>query len=114
MIYARHLAQTIADGGLSIKKILSLPDEAIRIELKKIKGIGDWTADVFLLMALQRTDIFPTGDLAMMNSLKKIMQLPQDTPKEEILLLAERWRPHRSLATMILWHAYLEDRKIKG
>ncbi|HEY4874842.1 MAG TPA: DNA-3-methyladenine glycosylase 2 family protein [Puia sp.] len=114
IIYARHLASSIVNGELSIKKIQLLPDDEIRNELKKIKGIGDWTVDVFLLMALQRTNIFPTGDLAMMNSLKKTKQLPHHATKEEILLLAESWKPHRSLATMILWHRYLEERKIKA
>ena len=113
IIYAKHLASSMLNGELRIKKIHLLPDDEIRDELKKIKGIGDWTVDIFLLMALQRADVFPTGDLAMMNSLKKIKQLPSHTAKEEILLLAERWKPHRSLATMILWHCYIKDRNLK-
>jgi|SRR5579871_2863364 len=112
-IYARHLATSMVTGELSIKKILKLSDDDIRSELKKIKGIGDWTVDVFLLMALQRADVFPTGDLAMINSLKKVKQLPQHTSREEIIILAEKWKPHRSIATMILWHSYLEERKPK-
>ena len=111
IIYARHLAESIVNGELSIKKIHLLPDDEIRNELKKIKGIGDWTVDVFLLMALQRTNIFPTGDLAMMNSLKKVKQLSPKITKEEIIVMAESWKPHRSIATMILWHSYLEERK---
>jgi DNA-3-methyladenine glycosylase II len=113
IIYARHLASSIVNGELSIKKLSGLYDDEIRNKLKKIKGIGDWTVDVFLLMALQRTNIFPTGDLAMMNSLKKTKQLPPHSTKEEILLLAEYWKPHRSIATMILWHRYIIERKIK-
>jgi DNA-3-methyladenine glycosylase II len=111
IIYARHLAQAIVNGELSLKKLSSLHDDEIRNELKKIKGIGDWTVDVFLLMALQRTNIFPTGDLAMMNSLKKVKQLSSKVTKEEIIVMAESWKPHRSIATMILWHRYLEERK---
>ncbi|HLY72157.1 MAG TPA: hypothetical protein VKR53_20630 [Puia sp.] len=114
IIYARHLATSIVKGDLSIRKLRSLHDDEIRHKLKKIKGIGDWTVDVFLLMALQRSNIFPTGDLAMINSLKKTKQLPPNTTKDEIILLAESWKPHRSLATMILWHRYLEDRKMKA
>jgi DNA-3-methyladenine glycosylase II len=113
IIYSRHLATSIVNGKLSIKKISGLPDDEIRNELKKIKGIGDWTVDVFLLMALQRTDIFPVGDLAMMNSLKKTKKLLHHVTKEDILKLSERWKPHRSIASMIFWHAYLEERKIK-
>jgi DNA-3-methyladenine glycosylase II len=113
MVYARHLASAIVNGELSIKKICKLPDDEIRVELKKIKGIGDWTVDVFLLMGLQRSDIFPTGDLAMMNSLKKNKQLPRDTATEAILVMAEDWKPHRSIASMIFWHSYLEERRKK-
>jgi DNA-3-methyladenine glycosylase II len=113
MVYARHLASAIVNGELSINKIRRLNDDEIRAELKKIKGIGDWTVDVFLLMGLQRSDIFPTGDLAMMNSLKKNKQLPRDTATEAILLMAERWKPHRSIASMIFWHSYIEERTKK-
>jgi DNA-3-methyladenine glycosylase II len=112
-VYARHLAEAILNGELSIGKIVLLTDEEIRNELKKIKGIGDWTVDIFLVMGLQRADIFPLGDLAVINSLKKVKQLPHHTSKERILLLAERWKPHRSVAAMILWHSYIIDRKLK-
>lgn len=112
-VYARHLATSIVNGELSIKKIVLLEDDMIRNELKKIKGIGDWTVDVFLLMALQRTDIFPTGDLAMINSFKKVKQLPHHATRQEITKLAEGWKPHRSIATMLLWHNYLSERNIK-
>ncbi|MBS1934777.1 MAG: DNA-3-methyladenine glycosylase 2 family protein [Bacteroidetes bacterium] len=111
--YAKHLAWSIVNGELSIRKIVLLDDEDIRKALKKIKGIGDWTVDVFLLMALQRADIFPTGDLAMIKSLKKVKQLAEHTSKEEIIVLAEKWKPHRSVATMILWHSYIKEKKIK-
>ena len=113
IIYARHLALSIENGELSIKKICDLCDDEIRNELTKMKGIGNWTVDVFLLMALQRTDVFPVGDLAMMNSLKKIKQLHDLTTKEEILNLSESWKPYRSIAVMIFWHAYIEERNIK-
>ena len=113
IIYARHLAWSMGNGELSIRKLINLPDDEIRNELKKIKGIGDWTVDVFLLMALQRADIFPVGDLAMMNSLKKTKQLPHHISKEEILEMSESWAPHRSIAAMIFWHAYIQERDIK-
>jgi DNA-3-methyladenine glycosylase II len=113
IIYARHLAWSMGNGELSIRKLINLPDDEIRNELKKIKGIGDWTVDVFLLMALQRADIFPVGDLAMMNSLKKKKQLPHHISKEEILEMSESWAPHRSIAAMIFWHAYIQERDIK-
>jgi DNA-3-methyladenine glycosylase II len=112
-VYARALSIAIQNGELSIERLKKWADDEIRYELKKIKGIGDWTVDVFLLMALQRADIFPTGDLAMMNSLKKHKQLAAQTPKEEILILAEKWKPYRSIASMIFWHVYIIERDIK-
>ena len=112
-VYARCLATAIVSKKLDLKKLSSATDDTIRTELKKIKGIGDWTVDIYLLFVLQRSDIFPTGDLAMMNALKEIKQLPKHTSKEEILQLAEAWRPHRSLATMLLWHHYIKTRNIK-
>jgi DNA-3-methyladenine glycosylase II len=68
---------------------------------------------VYLLFALQRTDIFPLGDLAMVNALKEVKQLSRETKQEELLKLGERWRPYRSIATMLLWHYYIQKRGIK-
>ncbi len=112
-IYARHLAASIVNGELSIKKIVSASNDEIRSELTKIKGIGNWTVDIFLLMGLQRSDIFPIGDLAVINSLKKHKELPHHISREEILLLTERWKPHQSVAAMILWQAYIKERNIR-
>ena len=111
--YARELATAIVSKKLNLKKLGNATDDEIRVELKKIKGIGDWTVDIYLLFVLQRSDVFPTGDLAMMNALKSIKQLPKHTTKEEIIAIAESWRPHRSLATMLLWHHYIKTRNIK-
>jgi len=112
-IYARHLAEAVLSKKIDLEKLNKQHDDIIRKELKTIKGIGDWTVDVYLLMALHRTDIFPVGDLAMMNSLKKMKQLPAHTPKEDILQMAEKWRPYRSLAAMLFWHIYIIERNIK-
>jgi DNA-3-methyladenine glycosylase II len=112
-VYARQLAEAIVSKQLNLKKLSALPDEQVRQELKRIKGIGDWTVDVYLLFALQRCDLFPTGDLAMINALKEVKRLPHHISKEKILLLAETWRPHRSIATMLLWHYYIQKRGIK-
>lgn len=111
MVYARHLAETILSKKIQLKKLPALPDEEIRTTLKQVKGIGDWTSDVFLMFALQRTDIFPIGDLAMVNALKAIKKLPKQTAKEELLQMAEAWRPYRSIASMLLWHHYLNTNK---
>ena len=113
IMYARELATTIKNKKLVLKNLTYKQEDEIRHELKKIKGIGDWTVDVYLMHALQRTDLFPLGDIALVNSLKEIKKLPVHITKEEMLKIAEPWRPHRTIAAMILWHAYIKKRGIK-
>jgi DNA-3-methyladenine glycosylase II len=112
-IYARHLSAGFFSKQLNLKKLSLLPDEKIREELKRIKGIGDWTVDIYLLFALQRTNIFPTGDLAMINAFKEIKKLEKQISKEEIVALSENWKPHRSIGTILLWHYYIQKRGLR-
>lgn len=113
IIYARELAKAVQTKQVSFKRFIFLPDEEIRAELIKMKGIGPWTIDVYLMHALQRMDLFPLGDVALVNSLKEVKQLPKDITKEEMLKIALPWRPYRTIAAMILWHAYIQKRGIK-
>jgi len=113
IIYARELAKAIQSKQLRLNKFSNSHEDEIRVELKKIKGIGDWTVDVYLMHALQRTDLFPLGDIALVNSLKEIKQLHAHTTKEKMLKISEPWRPYRTIASMILWHAYIQKRGIK-
>lgn len=110
MVYARHLAQAIQENDLNLVDMSGLPDEHVRFALKRIKGIGDWTADIYLIFALQRTDVFPIGDLAMVNAFKEVKKLDDGISKEELNNLSEIWSPHRSIATMLLWHYYIKKR----
>jgi len=112
-VYARCLGNAITSREIILKDFGALDDAQIRQQLKAIKGIGDWTVDVYLLFVLHRTDIFPIGDLAMVKALKEVKQLPKTTTAQELLKLAEKWRPHRSVATMLLWHYYLQKKRIK-
>jgi len=113
IVYARELAQAIQSRKLNLKKLTSLPDEEVRTILIQLKGIGHWTIDVYLMHAMQRTDLFPLGDIALVNSLKETKRLPKDISKEEMLAIAEAWRPNRTIAAMILWHSYIKKRGIK-
>ena len=113
-VYAKCLAEAMVAKQISLKKFHALEDADVRQQLKMIKGIGDWTVDVYLLFVLQRTDVFPLGDLAMVNALKEVKKLSKETSKEKLLALSEAWKPHRSLATMLLWHYYLQKRGIKS
>jgi|SRR5689334_10033503 len=112
-VYARCLANAIVSKQIVLKTFSKLDDAEIRHQLKTIKGIGDWTVDVYLLFALQRTDIFPLGDLAMANALREVKELPRETKQEDLLKLAKRWQPYRSIATMLFWHYYIEKKGIK-
>jgi DNA-3-methyladenine glycosylase II len=112
-VYVRLLAQAIQSRQLQLKKLHVLPDEAVRTQLKQIKGIGDWTADVYLMHALQRTDLFPLGDIALVNSLKHNKQLPATISKEDMLTIAAPWKPYRTIAAMILWHEYIKRKNIQ-
>ncbi len=113
MGYARGLAEAVQSKKIVLKKLTALPDEEVRAILIQLKGIGNWTIDVYLMHALQRTDLFPLGDIALVNSLKETKQLPKDINKEEMLKIAEPWRPYRTIASMILWHSYIKKRNIK-
>ncbi len=113
MGYARHLAEAIVSKRLNLRKLSTSTNEEIRDELKQIKGIGDWTVDIYLLFALQRTDIFPVGDLAMINAFKEIKKVEKNVSRDEIIAIAEQWKPHRSIATMLLWHYYIQKRGIR-
>ena len=113
IVYVRELATAIQSKQLQLQKFGTAPDEVIRTELKKIKGIGDWTVDVYLMHALQRTDLFPLGDIALVNSLKEVKNLHPHVTKEEMYAIAEPWRPYRTIAAMILWHAYIQKRGIR-
>lgn len=113
IIYARELANAVQIKQIVLKRFKNAHEDEIRHQLKKIKGIGDWTVDVYLMHALQRTDLFPLGDIALVNSLKEVKVLPKDISNEEMLKIAEPWRPYRTIAAMILWHAYIKKRNIK-
>ena len=112
-IYARALAESLLSGKIRLKDCTNHHDDHVRLQLRQVKGVGDWTIDVYLLFALQRTDVFPIGDLAMIKALKEIKQLDKSVGKESLLKIADNWRPYRSVATMILWHHYLSIRNTK-
>ncbi|MBG9375776.1 DNA-3-methyladenine glycosylase 2 family protein [Panacibacter sp. DH6] len=112
MVYARHLAAAIMQGEFNLESLAELEDDDLRTTMKKLKGIGDWTTDVFMMMVLHRCDCFPTGDIALVKSTKEVKNLPADTGKAAILAIADDWRPYRTIAAFILWHAYIKKRNI--
>jgi DNA-3-methyladenine glycosylase II len=106
-IYLRHLAQALVSGQLNLAELEDREDAEIRTKLTALKGIGHWTTDVYLMFVLQHADVFPVGDLAAVNAMKKVKKLPTDTTKEQLLEISLAWKPYRTIATMLLWHFYL-------
>lgn len=110
-VYARCLAEAIISKQVNLKKLATASNEEVRNTLIQVKGIGNWTVDVYLMMVLQRCDLFPSGDIALINSAKEVLQLPPQTTKEAVLTIAQKWVPYRTIAAYLLWHAYLCKRK---
>ena len=108
--YLLHLSESIVSGELSFTKLSRMSDDDARITLTRIKGIGLWSADVYLLMAMRRADIWPAGDLALAVAMQELMGLEKRPGPVELEQLAEKWRPHRAVAARMLWQHYLGKR----
>ncbi|MPZ09251.1 MAG: DNA-3-methyladenine glycosylase 2 family protein [Kiloniellaceae bacterium] len=106
MRYGRILAEEIAGGGLDVDGLAGLDDEAAIAALTRIKGIGRWTAEIYLLFALGRPDVLPAGDLALCIAAQHLKKLESRPDPKAMLALGEIWRPHRSTAARFLWHLY--------
>ena len=104
----RDLAERLSDGRLDEDVLTSLPDDELMAELTAISGIGPWTVQGALLIALQREDVVLPGDLALRKAIQKAYQLDQLPSQQEVLAIAEKWRPYRSLATSYLFSAAFE------
>jgi DNA-3-methyladenine glycosylase II len=102
--YLRALSGAILQGEINLDELPGLNEAEVRKQLTKIKGIGDWTADIYLMFCLQSKDIFPIGDIAVVNTMKELSAV---RTKEEIIMFAKKWKPFRSLAAYFLWHYYL-------
>lgn len=112
-VYIRGLAEALENKLLDLEKLKRLSNDAIRAKLVELKGIGNWTVDVYLMFVLQRADIFPIGDLAAVNAMKRVKKLPATVTRDELVLLAEKWAPYRTVACMMLWHYYLCGMELK-
>jgi len=105
--YCRGLAREIIDGELDLEGLADLEDDGVRKRLLALKGIGPWTADVYLLMALRRQDVWPIGDMALVRALEEVKGVPKGASAEKLQKVGEPWRPWRAVASRILWHHYL-------
>ena len=103
--YAKSLAQLVLDGALKFDALPADDEEAIAL-LTNVKGIGRWSAEIYLLFAEGRPDVWPAGDLAVQEAVGRILQLPDRPSEKAIREIAEAWRPHRGAAAIFSWHCY--------
>jgi DNA-3-methyladenine glycosylase II len=105
--YIKGLAKTVLEKQIDLESLATKPAELVRDELIKIKGIGNWTIDVYLMFCLQLPDIIPLGDIAVVNTIKELLDIHE---KQAMESYTQKWHPHRSAATFLLWHYYLRKR----
>lgn len=105
--YCQGLACAVLDGELDLDALKHVEDEDVRLRLVAVKGIGEWTANIYLLMALLRPDVWPAGDLALAAAVQQVKNIPVRPDRNSLEALAEDWRPWRSVAARILWQQYL-------
>jgi DNA-3-methyladenine glycosylase II len=109
--YGRGLARAIDEGLLDLEHLATLDDDAVAAQLVAVKGIGSWTATIYLLMALRRPDVWPHSDLALAAAAQQVKKLVKRPTPQELDALGERWRPWRAVAARLLWHHYLSGRR---
>ncbi|HEY7478844.1 MAG TPA: DNA-3-methyladenine glycosylase 2 family protein [Actinomycetota bacterium] len=107
--YARDLALALEDG-FDLEALRRLPDDEVRTELVRLRGVGRWTADIYLIMCLRRPDVWPHGDQALATAAGELFALPERPSFDALALRAEAWAPYRASAARILWHHYLSVR----
>ena len=103
--YLRSLAERVVSGELELERLDDMPDDEVAAELVAVKGLGQWTADMFLMFHLQRPDVLPVGDLGIRRAVERAYELPAMPNPAELTEIAEPWRPHRTLACRYLWRS---------
>ncbi|HZI60208.1 MAG TPA: hypothetical protein VFD62_05830 [Pyrinomonadaceae bacterium] len=111
--YLLHLSDSILNNELSLTRLSRMSDDSVRMKLTRIKGIGSWSADVYLLMAMRRADIWPAGDLALAVAAKDLLSLERKPTPEELETIGEKWRPYRAVAARMLWQHYLGKKSFR-
>lgn len=101
--YLLDLARCFGSGDFPIQRIASMPDEAVVDELSKMRGIGRWSAEMFLMFALNRPDVFPMGDLGLRKAIQRCYSVEGPASNEQLLAIGDRWRPYRTVASWYLW-----------
>jgi DNA-3-methyladenine glycosylase II len=112
--YLRDLCEKVTSGALVLEELEALDDEAVIDRLRAVKGIGRWTAEMFLIFRLGRPDVLPVADLGIQKGMKLLFDLRKDPAPERMVKLAKPWRPYRSIACWYLWRLYERSRARSG
>jgi DNA-3-methyladenine glycosylase II len=103
--YLRDLCERVSTGALPLDALDAMTDDEVIASLTQVKGIGRWTAEMFLIFRLQRPDVLPVGDLGIMNAIQKAYRLRKKPTPDRIRKIAEPWRPYRTVACWYLWRS---------
>lgn len=105
--YIKCLSEAVLTKTIHLESLSALSTEEIRQELIRLKGIGNWTIDVYLMFCLKKEDVLPIGDVAIVNTMRELLNIQE---KEEMERYAKKWSPHKTMASFLLWHYYLQKR----
>lgn len=110
--YIKDLSEKIESKKLKMRSLKNMTDEEVIMQLTQVKGIGRWTAEMFLIFSLGRLDVLPVGDLGLKKGIQRLHSMPELPEKDEIEELAEKWRPYRTVATWYIWKSLNQFEKI--
>ncbi len=108
--YARHLSEAVLENRIDLDRLHALSDAEVKSELINLNGVGEWTSDIYLLMAMLRPDVMPKGDIALHTAYQKLTGGVKRPGSDEFIAMAEKWKPYRSVAARLLWHFYLSEK----
>jgi DNA-3-methyladenine glycosylase II len=111
--YARHLSESLLSGRIDLNALDPLDDDEVKSVLTTLKGVGEWTSDIYLLMAMLRPDVMPRGDIALHEAYRQLADLEHRPSSDEFISLAVKWSPNRSTAARLLWHYYLSETRTR-
>ena len=110
--YVRELAENMVNGFVDLESFHGMDDSSVREHLIRIRGIGPWTADIYLLMALRRPDVWPENDLALAAAVQDAKKFQSRPSSSDLAVIAKKWIPWRAVAARIFWHFYLSTRSV--
>jgi DNA-3-methyladenine glycosylase II len=113
-LYCLHAAEAVQSGRLDLPAVSRMDDADVASALTRLKGVGPWTAGIYLLMALRRPDVWPSADVALIQAVRAVKRLRDQATADQVARVADTWRPFRSVAARMMWQHYLSARPARG